>query len=98
MGFPVWDFTKGRYRVRFSDDGQDVARCLVLRAEVFRKDRQADDRDAFDARCCHVLIEDAASHQLACCFRILPLSSGAALPSSYAARSYDLTRRRMSPC
>ncbi len=91
MGFPVWNFTKGRYRVRFSDAPQDVARCLSLRASVFRKDPQADDRDAFDARCCHVLIEDATSGQLVCCFRILPLASGAALPGSYAARSYDLT-------
>lgn len=91
MGFPVWDFTKGRYRVRFSDAPQDVARCLALRARVFRKDPALDDRDAFDARCCHVVIEESATGQLACCFRILPLASGAALPDSYAAQSYDLT-------
>ena len=91
MGFPVWNFTKGKYRVRFSDASQDVDRCLALRAEVFRGDAGADDRDAFDARCCHVLIEDASTAALVCCFRILPLANGAALQSSYAARSYDLS-------
>jgi len=83
MGFPVWNFTKGKYRVRFSDASQDVDRCLALRAEVFRGDAGADDRDAFDARCCHVLIEDASTAALVCCFRILPLANGAALQSKH---------------
>ncbi len=97
MGFPVWSFTKGRYRVRFSDAAGDLARCLSLRASVFRKDASADDRDAFDARCCHVLIEEVTSGRLACCFRILPMSSGLELSGSYAARSYDLSKLQSYP-
>ncbi len=97
MGFPVWNFSKGRYRVRFSDADKDLKRCLALRARVFRKDPQADDGDAFDARCLHVLIEEVASGQLACCFRILHMRSGAELPGCYATSSYDLSKLQAYP-
>ncbi|MCY4179704.1 MAG: GNAT family N-acetyltransferase, partial [Litoreibacter sp.] len=44
-----------------------------------------------DARCLHALVEDVNSGVLVCCFRILPLASGAAITESYAAQSYDVT-------
>ena len=76
-----------RYRVRRASGAGDVAAALALRAERFRGGR-AGDRDAFDGRCEHVLIED--EHGPACTFRVLRLPGGAAIGSSYAATHYDL--------
>ncbi len=42
-------------------------------------------------------MEEAATGQLACCFRILPLSTGRDVLQSYAARHYDLSRLAARP-
>ncbi len=76
--------------MRFSFAEADIARALQLRALVFRGDAARDDRDAFDARCCHVLVEDEATGDLVCCFRMLPLTGGQGLHDSYTGAHYDL--------
>lgn len=91
MGFAVQSFAKGRFRVRFSFDEADREAALRLRARVFRGDADRDDRDAFDARCCHVLVEEDATGALVCCFRMLSLPEGRGIDASYAAQFYDLT-------
>ncbi len=47
------------------------------------------DTDAFDSRCLHLLVEDADG-QLVATFRLLLLSGGAQIGSSYSAQFYDL--------
>lgn len=83
---------KGRFVARLSQTPDDLNRALALRTEVFRIRRgvPGSDADRFDALCQHVLVESMGS--LVCCYRLLPLASGADLPSSYAAQFYDLTR------
>ncbi|RVV98915.1 GNAT family N-acetyltransferase [Mesobaculum littorinae] len=77
--------------------GADIAAAQRLRHLVFVERGGAvarDDgreRDAFDARCLHVLIEDRASGALVCCFRLLPLARGGEIGRSYAAQFYDLS-------
>lgn len=88
MAAPDISLTRGRYRARQAAGAADVAAAQALRSLCFRTPQP--DRDAHDARCTHVLVEDAASGALVCCFRLLPLLSGAGLAGSYAAQFYDL--------
>jgi len=80
---------KGRYTARQTDDPSDIAAAQALRARCFGLDIPAD-RDAFDAKSVHILLEDTADGSLVCCFRLLPLQ-GCDLPSSYAAQFYELS-------
>ena len=96
-----------RYRVRFSQAPADVEACQRLRHRAFIAGRSGAarggdrarglDRDAFDARCTHVLIEEVASGDLACCFRILHLATGAEIEASYSAQYYELSALRDYP-
>ncbi|MEM1313182.1 MAG: GNAT family N-acyltransferase [Pseudomonadota bacterium] len=93
--------SRGRYAVRFTQDPARVERAQRLRHAAFiagregaaaEGDRAAGlDRDAFDPLCTHVLIEDARSGELVCCFRMLPLASGADIGMSYSAQYYELS-------
>lgn len=85
---------KGRYTARLARGTKDIEMAQTLRGRAFG--RQSDgrwlDKDPFDARCDHVLIEDHQSGRLVCCFRFLPLASGAEINSCYSAQFYDLKR------
>ena len=81
-------FSKGMLNVRRAHTAPDLAALQALRAQVFRAGRC--DHDAFDARACHVMIEDASGALLAG-FRLLLIEDAAALHSCYSAQSYDLT-------
>ncbi|NKX45832.1 GNAT family N-acetyltransferase [Roseicyclus persicicus] len=86
------NLAKGRYRARLADGAEDVAAAQRLRTLAFRgpgADRL--DADAFDAACTHVLVEDIRSGTLVCCFRLLPLPSGAEIGRSYSAQFYELS-------
>ncbi len=80
---------KGRYLVRLAENAGDRQRVMALRGLVFRGDAAAADGDAFDARCRHLMVEDAASGDLLACLRLL---SGpmAEIGASYSAGFYDL--------
>ncbi|WGW02760.1 GNAT family N-acetyltransferase [Tropicibacter oceani] len=82
--------TKGRYRARLTRDAGDLARAQALRGLAFHGGA-APDGDAFDAACDHVIVEETASGQLVCCFRLLPVDNGAAIGGSYSAQFYDLS-------
>lgn len=85
--------TAGTYVARLADDPADLSRALALRNLVFRKGSPAaPDADAFDAACQHMLIEDAASQRLVCCYRVMILPDADAIPHSYSAQFYDLSR------
>lgn len=102
---------RGRYRVRLAETEEDVSAAQRLRHQVFRADRGAPadeveaapagesrlDSDDYDTACDHVLIEDSRSGALICCFRLLPLESGAEIDRSYSAQYYELSSLRDFP-
>lgn len=79
---------RGHLRAREADGPGDVRTCLALRAEAFRDG--ASDEDAFDARCRHLMVEDAGSGELLCTYRLLPMGGGSEIGRSYSAQFYDL--------
>lgn len=93
---------KGRYGARLADGAAGLARAQALRHQCFlmrgaaRARPDGLDRDAFDAHCRHVLIEDAAG-TLAATFRFLPLRTGADIDLSYAAQFYDISGLLIGP-
>jgi putative hemolysin len=86
---------RGRYAARFAETDADLAAALALRARAFRAGQAGDpavtDADRFDAICRHVLVEEVATGQLRCCFRLLPLTSGDEIGRTYAAQFYELS-------
>ncbi len=99
MRFPF----KGRYTVRLAASGDDVRRAQTLRHLAFIGDTGAApretalDADQYDVKCDHVLIEEARTGDLVCCFRLLPFESGAEIDTSYSAQFYDLAALRTFP-
>ncbi len=84
---------KGSYRARFALGQADVQAALELRALCFRGPETAgrSDRDEFDARCQHVLIEEQSTGQLVCCFRLMLLKDGGQIEQTYSAKYYGLS-------
>lgn len=89
--------TRGRYRARFAEGDGDIVAAKRLRALCFLRDPDGLDEDAFDALTLHILVEEVESDRLVCCFRLLPLSDGGMIETSYAAQFYDLERLRAYP-
>jgi putative hemolysin len=87
---------KGRYLAREAKTPADVIRAQTLRALCFGIPNTTLDQDRFDPLCTHVLLEDAISGELRCCFRLLRLLPPA-IDSSYSAQFYDLARLQNYP-
>ena len=66
----------GRYRARAATGARDLDRAQALRKLAFRGG-MVPDRDRFDDLCQHIVIEEAATGALVCCFRLLSLAGGA---------------------
>ena len=81
---------RGRYRVREAAGHGDVAAAQALRGLAFFGPGGGVDRDAMDARCHHVLIEEIATGTLVACFRYYWMRSGADINRSYSAQYYNL--------
>jgi putative hemolysin len=90
---------RGRYAARLAETPADLRRAQELRYLAFIQSTGASrdgtrseglDADAFDERCQHVLVEEVRSGALVCCFRILPLATGAEIGGSYSAQYYNL--------
>lgn len=92
---PVTAQSGARYTVRPALTEGEVARVMDLRAACFRagaSGASADaDRDAYDARCTHYMVEDTRDGRIVAAFRVLMLRDGGDLPNSYAAQFYDLS-------
>ena len=94
-------FSRGRFQVRLSRDAADIEAAQRLRYEAFIAARpgavltgdRADglDRDGYDEHCLHALVIDTRDGSLACCFRMMPLESGAEIGRSYSAQYYELS-------
>lgn len=83
-------FKKGRYSVRFADTAADVEAAQGLRYRAFHG-HDGLDKDVFDGRCSHALIEDTETGRLVCVFRFLIIADGAQIGESYSAQYYDLS-------
>lgn len=92
-------FSRGAFAARLAADGADLKAAQKLRYLSFIEGRGAArggardeglDADPLDEICAHLLIEDRRSGALVCCFRMLPLASGAEIERSYSAQYYDL--------
>ena len=89
-------FRKGRYLARLAASPDDLRAAGRLRWLCFVAqsgdpgDGATLETDALDAHCRHVLITDAATGRLVCCFRFLPLADGRGIGRSYSAQFYDL--------
>jgi len=100
-------FTLGRYVVRRAQSEEDIRRAQQLRYLTFIAERERGkeavarddglDRDAFDERCIHILIEEKKTARLVCCFRMMPLKDGAEIGRSYSAQYYDLSNLESYP-
>lgn len=91
---------RGRYVVRLAQTEDDVRRAQALRYRSFIEGRgavvdgvraQGLDADDLDPHCEHMLVENRRTGELACCFRMLPLTNGSEIARSYSARYYDLS-------
>jgi putative hemolysin len=89
---------KGRLVARLAETEVDLERAQALRHRAFIAGRNlpvraeaARDADGFDAACRHVLVEEAVTGLLVCCFRLLPLADGAEIGRSYSAQFYELS-------
>ena len=87
---------KGRYRARWAATDAEIEAAMRLRHLCFveaagGKGRQGGlDRDGFDDRCRHLLIEERDGGRLVGCCRLMLLSDGAEIGSSYSAQYYEL--------
>lgn len=95
-------FIGGRYKARLAEAPGDVISCQQMRHMTFMASRGLSDNpdvngldvDEFDAHCNHMMVEDTRSGQLVCCFRMMPLESGAEIGRTYSAKYYDLEALR----
>ena len=79
-----------RYAARLAQGAADIARAQALRGLCFRGPGIID-RDRFDDRCLHLLIEDRADGALVACCRLMPLRGGSEIAKSYSAQHYELS-------
>lgn len=92
-------FRAGKFKARLAEGEADIAACQRLRYLTFIEQRDVAgqvntdrvDRDEFDSACAHVMVEEQASGQLVCCFRMLPMADGSEISRSYAAKYYELS-------
>ncbi|PTE23644.1 ornithine-acyl-ACP acyltransferase [Cereibacter changlensis JA139] len=83
--------SKGRYAARVAATPEDLRACQALRHRAFRAGAEGLDADAFDGICSHVMVEEARSGALVCCFRLMALSGGGEIRRSYSAQFYELS-------
>lgn len=93
--FAIKPVAKGQWRARLAETEADRSAALALRAERFRGG--AEDADALDEVCRHVLVEPVGGGSPAATFRFLHLTDGAGIPLTYSARFYDLKKLRAFP-
>jgi len=88
---------KGHYRARWATTAADTEAAMRLRHLCFmvagggQSRDDGLDRDDFDARCRHLLIEEREGDHLAGCCRLMHLSGGSEIGASYSAQYYELS-------
>jgi L-ornithine Nalpha-acyltransferase len=92
----------GRYRARQAATEDDIRAAQALRYLCFRgaagegpgAQGEGLDVDLFDARAIHVMVEEAATGRLVCCYRMLHFRDGSEIEGSYSAQFYELAPLR----
>jgi putative hemolysin len=87
---PRSSLTLGRYTARFATTKSELLALQHLRHRAFTG-RDGVDADAFDAQCDHLMVADTQTGQLVCGCRLMSLSSGRDINTSYSAQRYDLS-------
>jgi putative hemolysin len=95
----------GKYKARLAESEAEVRACQRLRYLAFIEERgvargvnpERLDRDEFDPHCRHMMVEEARTGALVCCFRMMPLPDGRAIERSYAAKYYELSNLTAFP-
>ncbi|WP_095589223.1 GNAT family N-acetyltransferase [Actibacterium ureilyticum] len=82
---------KGRYDARIAETTAEIEAAQRLRGLCFRGSDQLIDADGFDGLCRHILVVETKTGNLVCCFRLLPLRTGAEIGQSYSAQYYELS-------
>lgn len=100
-------FARGVYSARLAETEEDVLAAQRLRHAAFIAGRQGAvvegpraqgiDADHIDPYCDHMLVEERKTGRLVCCFRMMPLGSGAEIERTYSAQYYDLAALRDYP-
>ncbi|MGB0926190.1 MAG: GNAT family N-acetyltransferase [Pikeienuella sp.] len=90
-------FVRGRYEARLAAGPSDMAAAHALRARVFRGDDAKADADHIDPCCEHMVVRDREADVVVCCFRLMPLKTGAEIDRTYSAQYYDLETLRDYP-
>ena len=96
---PDFEYTSGRYLVRFARNEDEVARACRLRYEVFNLElgeglegshESGLDRDEFDAQCQHLLVLDTKTDEVVGTYRMQLRESADAGRGFYSATEFDL--------
>lgn len=88
---------KGQYCARLAQSDHDIETAQRLRHRCFMDlggavaSADGRDRDRFDNRCQHVLVEDRNGGRVVASFRLMLLPDGRGLADCYSAQCYDLT-------
>jgi len=98
-------FRAGKFKTRIAVTELHVRACQQLRYLTFLEQRGLGgeaaptqlDNDEFDPVCRHVMVEEARTGKLVCCFRMLQLSDGREIARSYSARYYELSKLAAFP-
>jgi L-ornithine Nalpha-acyltransferase len=85
-------FSGKRYCARLGQGPVDMEHALTLRQRCFRPETGASDRDAFDAKWNHLLIEDLATGALVATCRYVLWQNGSGIRAGYAGQFYNLSR------
>lgn len=80
--------TRRKYIAAFAENGDDIQAAQSLRALCFGLNVPFD-ADDYDQHATHVLIREASSGALVCCFRMMVMR-GADLPNCYSGQYYEL--------
>ncbi|MEL7116261.1 MAG: GNAT family N-acyltransferase [Pseudomonadota bacterium] len=93
------DVRTSHLQARLAAGPEDLRRAQSLRYLAFRATcgEAGSDEDRFDAACTHVLIEETGTGRLVCCYRLMPLRTGAEIAQSYSAQFYDLAPLQRFP-
>lgn len=90
-------FIRGCYEARLAAGPDDLALASALRGRVFRRGGETSDGDHLDEICDHMLVRNIRTDAVVCCFRMLPLKTGAEIDRCYSAQYYDLESLRDYP-
>lgn len=98
---PNLEIVESRYALRFAQTHEDVIAAQRLRYEVFNLELQEGltashaiglDRDQFDSRCFHLVVEDVRCGGIVGTYRVLPFEHAGSVAGYYSNQEFILDR------